>query len=102
MQNSFPNHQPGCRRMRLVGYLLGFSLGAVVSPSFAADASTSCCNEIERRRYSLRPGRLEAFIQLLDSTFADPLDATGIRTHTKALRRAQRSDQNNSPRVAFQ
>jgi hypothetical protein len=40
--------------------------------------TSDCCNVIELRQYSLHPGRREAFIELFDGTFADPLDATGM------------------------
>lgn len=44
----------------------------------AAMAGGPCCNVIELRQYTLRPGRREPFIELFDGTFVDPLDATGM------------------------
>jgi NIPSNAP len=41
-------------------------------------ATAACCNVVELRQYTLRPGRREPFIELFDGTFADPLDATGM------------------------
>ena len=38
----------------------------------------SCCNVLELRQYTLYPGHRDGFIDLFDSTFADPLDATGM------------------------
>jgi hypothetical protein len=38
----------------------------------------SCCNVVELRQYTLHPGRRETFLELFESTFADPLDATGM------------------------
>jgi hypothetical protein len=50
------------------------------SPSLAADLATdaSCCNVLELRQYTLRPGTREPFIEMFDNTFADPQDATGM------------------------
>jgi hypothetical protein len=53
--------------------LLG-CLSASGSP--ATDAS--CCNVLELRQYTLRPGTREPFIELFDNLFADPLDSTGM------------------------
>ena len=44
----------------------------------AAVTAGACCNVMELRQYTLHPGRREPFIELFDSTFADPLDATGM------------------------
>lgn len=60
--------------------VLAFVTGAT---SWAADAqapitSEPCCSVIELRQYTLHPGRREAFIELFDGTFTDPLDATGM------------------------
>jgi hypothetical protein len=44
----------------------------------AARADASCCNVLELRQYTLYPGRREPFIELFDSAFAEPLDATGM------------------------
>jgi len=68
---------------------LGTAIAAVVltllggltgSPSRAADLATdaSCCNVLELRQYTLRPGTREPFIELFDNIFADPQDATGM------------------------
>jgi NIPSNAP protein len=61
----------------VVVLLLGCS---IVSPSPAADPATdpSCCNVLELRQYTLRPGTREPFIELFDNVFADPQDATGM------------------------
>jgi hypothetical protein len=57
--------------------LLGCSTG---SPTRAADLATdaACCNVLELRQYTLRPGTREPFIELFDNVFADPQDATGM------------------------
>jgi hypothetical protein len=57
--------------------LLGCS---IMSPSPAADPATNapCCNVLELRQYTLRPGTREPFIELFDNLFADPQDATGM------------------------
>lgn len=78
MPRSASNHRPRSRLIRLAGYLLGCIVGALASPSFAADATLACCNIVELRQYTLRPRQRDAFIQLFDSTFADPLDAAGM------------------------
>jgi hypothetical protein len=54
------------------------ALGSFAAEPLGAQTNDSCCNVIELRQYSLYPGRRESFIQLFDSTFADPLDATGM------------------------
>lgn len=46
--------------------------------SVNARPSASCCNVVELRQYTLRPGRREVFIDLFDREFADPQDATGM------------------------
>jgi len=38
----------------------------------------ACCHVMELRQYTLHPDQRETFIELFDSTFADPLDATGM------------------------
>jgi len=55
-------------------------LGASPSPSAESPMATdaSCCNVLELRQYTLHPGTREPFIELFDSTFADPQDATGM------------------------
>lgn len=75
------------RRLKVgaIPYTLLLGLGILVTaPAVRAADSTrpktdaSCCNVVELRQYTLRPGRREPFIELFDSTFADPLDATGM------------------------
>jgi hypothetical protein len=55
-------------------------LSAPASPAAesprAADAF--CCNVLELRQYTLRPGTREPFIEMFDNIFADPQDATGM------------------------
>jgi hypothetical protein len=67
---------------RWIGTLGAFTLliPALASASTAADArqTVACCQVLELRQYSLHPGRREQFIELFDSTFADPLDAAGM------------------------
>jgi hypothetical protein len=46
--------------------------------SASVGAEESCCNVVELRQYTLRPGRRELFITLFDQEFADSLDATGM------------------------
>jgi hypothetical protein len=60
----------------LCSALMARGTAAAGPPGAYADAS--CCNVIELRQYTLHPGRREAFIELFDRTFADPLDATGM------------------------
>lgn len=80
------NHRPATNStfqahiLRRALVVLAIVTGAA---SWAADAqapttSGPCCNVIELRQYTLHPGRREAFIELFDGTFADPLDATGM------------------------
>jgi len=68
---------------------LGTAMAAIVltllgclttPPSPAADlaADATCCNVLELRQYTLRPGTREPFIELFDNVFADPQDATGM------------------------
>jgi hypothetical protein len=57
--------------------LAGYSIAA--EPANAR-RDASCCNVVELRQYTLHPGRREAFIDLFDREFADPLDATGMTT----------------------
>jgi hypothetical protein len=68
---------------------LGMAIAAVIlnilgcliaSSSPAADLATdaSCCNVVELRQYTLRPGTREPFIELFDNKFADPQEATGM------------------------
>jgi NIPSNAP len=40
--------------------------------------NASCCNVLELRQYTLRPGTREPFVKLFDEVFADPLEATGM------------------------
>lgn len=47
-------------------------------PEAARGTGESCCNVVELRQYTVRPGRREDLIELFDGTFADPLDATGM------------------------
>lgn len=54
------------------------ALGALAADSPTMHSNTSCCEILELRQYTLHPGRREIFIALFDSTFADPLDATGM------------------------
>ncbi|HEY8052659.1 MAG TPA: NIPSNAP family protein [Steroidobacteraceae bacterium] len=62
---------------------LGLLAAAIASASSAAELTGanpdgSCCNVAELRQYTLHPGRRDAFIELFDREFADPLDATGM------------------------
>ena len=47
-------------------------------PEPARGTGESCCDVVELRQYTVRPGRREDLIELFDGTFADPLDATGM------------------------
>ena len=55
-------------------------LAAPASPAAESAMATDapCCNVLELRQYTLRPGTREPFIELFDSIFADPQDATGM------------------------
>ena len=67
------------------GWFIAVAMLAVVTPirspgsePAGALATDSCCGVVELRQYTLRPGQREEFIALFDSTFAVPLDATGM------------------------
>jgi hypothetical protein len=67
-------------RTAIAAVVLTLSGCLTASPSPAADLATdaSCCNVLELRQYTLRPGTREPFIELFDNVFADPQDATGM------------------------
>jgi hypothetical protein len=71
---------PGSAVSRLVvGILLAVMVASLAASEPTGTLTTaSCCNVIELRQYTLHPGRREPFIDLFDTTFADPLDATGM------------------------
>jgi hypothetical protein len=72
--------RPGSAVSRLVAGVLFSVMAAPLTASEPNGTLTtaSCCNVIELRQYTLHPGRREPFIELFDSTFADPLDGTGM------------------------
>jgi hypothetical protein len=56
----------------------GFSALAPAAELPATQADAACCNVLELRQYTLRPGTREPFVELFDTVFSDPLDATGM------------------------
>jgi len=55
-------------------------LGCSFAPATRAAVATvaSCCNVLELRQYTLRPGTREPFIEMFDNIFTDPQEATGM------------------------
>jgi NIPSNAP len=76
-----PPHLAMNRLRMILPLLLWSALMAQSVPAVSpanVSATNSCCNVLELRQYTLHPGRREAFIELFDTTFADPLEATGM------------------------
>lgn len=72
-------------RVRLRTLLAAIGLGAAGSGAAAgapepgsAAAIQTCCAIVELRQYTLHPGRFDAFAQLFDDEFIDPLEAAGM------------------------
>lgn len=53
-------------------------LAAVAGEPLDPTRDANCCNVLELRQYTLYAGHRDGFIDLFDTTFADPLDATGM------------------------
>jgi len=61
-----------------VGGAFGIRAGAGTEPSAAAPAATSCCAIVELRQYTLHPDRFDAFTELFENEFVEPLEAAGM------------------------
>ena len=74
-----------------VATLLGLSAVAGEPMNMDTSRGSDCCNVVELRQYTLYAGHRDSFIDLFDTTFADPLDATGM-TVIGEFRDLDRSD----------
>jgi hypothetical protein len=78
MATTFARQSNGVRWALRTVLLAVSSVAMAHAPDSLTKPDLSCCTVLELRQYALHPGRREAFIELFDSTFADPLDATGM------------------------
>jgi NIPSNAP len=79
---------PPSSRFVTLSVTVGFSLVIALCGLFPASTSPaaeppvvleqSCCNVLELRQYTLRPGTREPFVNLFDNVFTDPLEAAGM------------------------
>lgn len=61
-----------------LGATLTLATAGGASGSAAAPGAAACCAIVELRQYTLHPGRFDAFVELFESEFLEPLDAAGM------------------------